>query len=57
MKPTLNKVPILQAFALECKVKLVDGKALDNRFYRYRVHMETNNKAFAYRVPIGAYNY
>ena len=50
-------MPILQAFALECKVKLVDGKALDNRFYGYRVHMETNNKAFAYRVPIGAYNY
>ena len=33
---------------------LVDDKALDNRFYT-RVHME--KKPFAYRVPIGDYNY
>ena len=33
---------------------LVDGKALDYRFYT-RVHME--KKTFDYRVPIGDYNY
>ena len=35
---------------------LVDGKAFDYRFYT-QVHMEKKNKAFAYRVPIGDYNY
>ena len=33
---------------------LVDGKALDYRFYT-RVHME--KKAFPYRAPIGDYTY
>ena len=48
-------MPILQAFALDIEWNLVDGKALDYRFIA-RVHME-KNKAFAYRVPIGDYNY
>ena len=34
---------------------LVDGKALDYRFYK-QMQVE-KNKAFAYRVPIGDYNY
>ena len=36
-------------------INLVDGKALDNRFYTL-VHIK-KNKAFAYRLPIGDYNY
>ena len=35
---------------------LVDGKALDYRFYTQSRQKKTN-KAFAYRVPIGDYNH
>ena len=45
----------LQAFALEYKVNLVDGKAKHYRFYRLSAYGK--EKAFAYRVPIGGYNY
>ena len=38
------------------ELNLVDNKALDYRFYT-RVHMEKKPKAFAYRVPIGDFNY
>ena len=35
---------------------LVDGKALDNRFYT-QMRVQIKNKAFAYRGTIGDYNY
>ena len=35
---------------------LVDGKALDYRFYT-QMRVQKKHKAFAYRVPIGDYNY
>ena len=46
----------IEGICFNVEWNLVDGKALDYRFYN-RVHMEKQNKAFAYRVPIGDYNY